>query len=116
MPLRLNQSEDFFQMNAGAHRRRATNFTAPALIWHRAFWIEVPSSHQNPGLSVQGLEALRNSALIQLRDKIDDFIMEFRRFVLTLSGSPRCAVQPSVGKKVILFNRVVEAESFTRLV
>jgi len=113
--MRLRQSADFFQMNAGAHRRRATNFSAPALVWHRAFWIDVPASHANPHLSIEDLEKLRGKSRTELKKRIDDFISAFRRFVLALPGAPRCAVHPSVGKKIILFDRVVGADDFAGL-
>src|ERR1700722_2309644 len=32
-------SRDYHQLNAGANRRQATNVRAPALTWHRAFWL-----------------------------------------------------------------------------
>lgn len=34
--------EDYYPINAAADRRRATNFRAPALTWHRAFWLQAP--------------------------------------------------------------------------
>jgi hypothetical protein len=111
----LNHSEDFFQMNAGAHRRRATNFTAPALTWHRAFWIDVPSSQDFPNSTIPELEEKRKNARIALKDKIDEFIVEFHRFILTranISGTPKSQIHPTVGGKIILFNRVVDLVYF----
>lgn len=114
MPMRLRQSADFFQMNAGAHRRRATNFSAPALVWHRAFWIDVPGSRSNPKLLVPQLEDLRSDSRTDLKHKLDDFVLAFRQFVLNFPGSARCDIYPSVGKKIILFSRVVDADNFIR--
>jgi hypothetical protein len=111
-----NHSKDFYQMNAGAHRRRATNFGAPALTWHRAFWIDVPSSQDSTSSTITDLEAKRKSARIDLKNKIDDFIVEFRKFVLTrarMSGPPKCHIHPTVGGMAFLFNRVVDSTYLT---
>ncbi len=43
---------------------------------------------------------------------LDDFITEFRQFVLTPLGSPRCQIHPAVGNQIILFDRVVDEASF----
>src|SRR5580658_8102776 len=106
-----NHSKDFYQMNAGAHRRRATNFGAPALTWHRAFWINVPYSQDFPNFTIADLEAKREEARIDLKNKIDEFIVRFRNFVLTgarIGGTPRCQIHPTVGAKTFLFNVVIE--------
>jgi hypothetical protein len=102
-------------MNAGAHRRRATNFTAPALTWHRAFWINVPSSQDFPNSTITELEDERKKARIALKDKIDEFIVEFHKFILTranISDTPKSQIHPSVGGKIILFNRVIDLDNF----
>jgi hypothetical protein len=111
-----NHSKDFYQMNAGAHRRRATNFGAPALTWHRAFWINVPYSQDFPNFTIADLEAKREEARIDLKNKIDEFIVRFRNFVLTgarIGGTPRCQIHPTVGAKTFLFNRVVDSTDLT---
>jgi hypothetical protein len=99
-------------MNAGAHRRRATNFSAPALTWHRAFWIDVPYSRNFPDLTTAKLEDARKEARIRIKNRIDDFIVEFRKFVLTrarIGGTPKCEIRPTVGGRTFLFNRVVDS-------
>jgi hypothetical protein len=110
-----NQPKDFYQMNAGAHRRHATSFTAPALTWYRAFWIDVPTSQDFPDSTITDLEGGRKKARIALKDKIDEFVVAFHRFILTteyISETPICRIHPSLGGKIILFNRVIDSINF----
>jgi len=106
-------SDDFYQLNAGAHRRRATNFRAPALTWHRAFWIGLPSSQDVPEVEAEELERRRQFAVKQCKSLVDDFIVAFRRFLIDRtphSDPPR--IHPTVGRKVFLFEKVVDSTSF----
>jgi hypothetical protein len=109
-----NYSRDYFQMNAGAHRRRAPSLNAPVLIWHRAFWISVPNTVDDPGLDIAGMEAARRKARSLCKKRIDDLILEFYRFLVESAGNVhgRPVIGPSVGDKIILFDKVVGGESF----
>src|ERR1700722_13041910 len=112
----LDHSDDFYQLNAGAHRRRATNFRAPALTWHRAFWISLPSAQDKPELDVAELESKRQLAAKECKARVDDFIVEFRRLLCARaphSDPPR--LHPKVGNKVYLFERIVDSTSCTPL-
>jgi hypothetical protein len=40
----LKAASDYHELNAGAHRKPPKILTAPALIWHLAFWTHLPES------------------------------------------------------------------------
>jgi len=109
-----NHSEDFYQLNAGAHRRRATNFNAPALTWHRAFWIEVPYSQDTENVETAELEGIRSRARVALKDRIDRFIVELYGFLRNRAAAQptKLAIHPFVGGKIFLFNKAIAAVDF----
>jgi hypothetical protein len=76
-------SRDYHQLNAGANRRQATNVRAPALTWHRAFWLRPP--HKD-GV-IQGEQDLENDRL-RRKASIDAIILAVWAFLHKRSCDP----------------------------
>lgn len=89
---------EYRQLNSGAHRKRSTNFEAPALTWHMAFWI--PPAPPN-----------EKKTHTRLKNSIDSLILSACRKLKSDPQVTGVRVTPSINGSIILFEQVVDSTS-----
>lgn len=88
---------EYRQLNGGAHRKRATNFRAPALTWHLAFWNPpAPKSHT------------------RLVYHIDSLILAFCRGLKKDKNVKNFRVTPAINDSIILFDAIAAKDTLTK--
>jgi hypothetical protein len=75
-PFVLDRSKLYHQVNAGTNRQQATNLCAPALTWHRAFWLQP----RYTGVEIQGEDFLEHDRH-RKKATIDDIILSAWSFI-----------------------------------
>jgi hypothetical protein len=82
---------EFRQSNADAHRVRPTDFRAPALISHQAFWIVIPSQKD------------RKQARDRVKRKLDCLILRIASRLKYNTDNADVTIKPCVQGAAILF-------------
>jgi Protein of unknown function (DUF3422) len=90
---------EYRQLNAGAHRRRATNVRTPALTWHIAFWL--PS------------DIASDSDRETLKRSLDSFILALCKTLTKDNDVKNIKLSPKIGDSAILFATIVHTDSFS---
>src|SRR3954451_19410024 len=96
---------DYHELNAGAHRNPPRVLTAPALVWHLAFWTcEEPDELEQRRSPVMApdIEQAQESRAAGVKDRLDEFILALCR---TLQQNPDISglqLQPRVGNARLL--------------
>ena len=110
---------DYHELNAGAHRNPPRVLTAPALVWHLAFWTcEEPDEleqRRSAVMAPDSEQALQESRVAGVKDKIDEFILALCRALQQNPGISGLQLRPSVGNARLLFNNRCGVDSFDRL-
>jgi hypothetical protein len=89
---------EFRQTNADAHRVTPTDFDAPALICHQAFWI-APRARQS-------MSAIWR---VKIKRMIDSFLLATARNIQSHIDSD-VRIEPRVGNVVVLFSNIAAAK------
>jgi hypothetical protein len=108
----VDRSKHYHEVNAGANRRQATRLRAPALTWHRAFWLQP----EYGGIEIQDEKLLKKDR-DHKKEIIDRIIMAVWSFIYKNSRDPNSGFSeiecyPKVGRPdgtqvYLLFGRAV---------
>ena len=90
-PFVLDRSKLYHQVNAGTNRQQATNLRAPALTWHRAFWLQP----RYTGVEIQDEDFLEHNRH-RKKATIDNIIMSAWSFIYAESCVKDSAFNPPV--------------------
>lgn len=90
-------SKEYYHCNAGAHRNIPNNIHAPALTWHRAYWISDPNKAN------------------ELKEKLDSVLLALFADLRTRSSGAygyddkidELCIAPRISGKIILFDTLV---------
>lgn len=96
-------SGEYYNCNAGAHRNIPNNIHAPALTWHRAYWISDPNK------------------VNELKDKLDSVLLALVADLRTRSSPAyvnddkidELCVSPCISGKIILFDTLVNESTLS---
>jgi hypothetical protein len=86
---------EYRQLNSGAHRRRATNLRAPALVWHSAFWIPA---------SVRGRRVFKRT--------LADFLLALSRTLAAATEAHDILCNHCVPDALVLFECIGDRSNF----
>jgi hypothetical protein len=92
---------DYHELNAGAHRKPPKVLSAPALVWHLAFWTNFQERPIQGGL--YALEAVPNMRPRDINEAIDRYIRELWHGLEGMLGRARIDVTPRVDDVYLLF-------------
>ncbi len=94
-------ASDYYEVNAGIHRKSARILTAPAVVWYLAFWTNA------------GQREIEDSeeGAAKIKDKLDNFILALCRVLDEKVGAVNLA--PCISGVHLLFNNVCHEGSLS---
>jgi hypothetical protein len=92
---------DYYEVNAGIHRKSARILTAPAVVWYLAFWTNAGQR------DIEGSE----EGAAEVKHKLDNFILTLCRVLDGKVGAVKLA--PCISGVHLLFNKVCHEGSLS---
>ena len=104
-------SDDYNKINSITHRKWATVFHAPALTWHRAFWVrDIYEGANNTPADANDKKIFDEDPHKYVKTKLDNAIISVRKSIIRAGGTVK--INPIVNCNAFLFNKVVCADCF----